>query len=289
MKNKKLLTKLSLLFIFLFACNLFWVDSLSASGISADAGLTPAANRWIFKTQFRLMQRDNHPTMNQEMTMQMYPVVIAYGLKSNIALMVRQAFVEKEMTMMGKTTNSSGFGDLLFMAKYRLVRVNKPTYTFGIAPTIGIELPTGNDAFSSNGYDLRFGTYFSGRRRRLSMDVNMLYIVNGIKKESDVSTEIGNEFSMVSALGYQISMGSDGNFSFTPVIESSYLKTWHDTNNGINLVNTGESLFLLSPGFKITKSSIIFESLFQIPVWQEQNGLQTERTSSFLIGIRIMN
>ncbi len=290
MKTYKISLGLLFVFIFFLAINLFRVDTVSASGISADAGLTPAANRWIFRTQFRAMKRDNHPTMTQnEMKTNMYPIVIAYGLKSNFTLMIRQAVIKKEMSMIGQTNSFSGLGDLLIMSKYRLIRINNAKYTLGIAPTFGLELPTGKDNVTSNSYDLHIGTYISGRARRLSMDMNFTYIVNGLAKTTDDGFSIGNQFSVISALGYQFSLGSEGNFSLTPVMESSYLKIVSDSQDGISVTNSGESLFFVSPGFKITWSSYIFESLIQFPIWQNQNGLQTERTPSLLVGIRLMN
>jgi hypothetical protein len=36
--------------------------SASAAGISVDAGLTPAEDRWIFRTQVRYMRRTDDPT-----------------------------------------------------------------------------------------------------------------------------------------------------------------------------------------------------------------------------------
>ena len=36
--------------------------SSQAAGISVDAGLTPAEDRWILRTQLRYMQRDDDPT-----------------------------------------------------------------------------------------------------------------------------------------------------------------------------------------------------------------------------------
>jgi hypothetical protein len=53
-------------------------------------------------------------------------------------------------------------------------------------------------------------------------------------------------------------------------------------------VNTGESFFFLSPGVKYTHSSFILEALIQFPVWQDQKGLQLERDTSGLVGMRYM-
>ena len=284
------LTSLSLFFIFLLIAVLFYSENISATGISIDAGLTPAANRIMFRTQMRYMERDNKLiSMSRDMKMYMFPVVVAYGLRPDWTVMVRQAFMRSEMTMMGQTTTNSDLGDLLLLSKYRLTRINKPNYTFGIAPTLGLEIPTGQDNFTSNSYDLRFGSYFSGRLRSLGMDLNITYIWNGMALTNDTNTDPGDEFAVEAAMAYQLSFGSDANFSVAPVLESSYQKISSDSENGITVANTGESVFLLSPGIKITRASFIFESLIQFPVWQDQNGLQMERGASLLIGIRLMN
>ena len=57
----------------------------------------------------------------------------------------------------------------------------------------------------------------------------------------------------------------------------------------VDLANSGESIILLSPGFKITRGSFIFESLVQFPIYQDQSGMQTERKTGFLVGFRLMN
>ena len=261
-----------------------------ATGISIDAGLTPAEGRWIFRTQMRYMQRDNDPTAAmREMNSYMFPFVVAHGVRSNLAVIVRQALVRREMTMMGATSTDAGLADLLVMAKYRLVRVNTAAYTFGIAPTIGLEMPTGADEFTSDTWDARLGFFVSGRAGFWGADVNVTYIWNGMGGTDDDGLDPGDEFSVESALAYRFPLGARADMTLEPVIESSYQKIMADAEADANVPGTGESVLLLSPGLKFTWSSYILEGLVQLPVWQDQSGQQTERAAGFLIGIRIMN
>ena len=281
---------MALLLALLLVTGLFDLRSASAAGISIDAGLTPAENRWMFRSQVRYMQRDNDESeAKRKMEAYIFPVVVAYGLRSDLTVMARQAFVRREMTMMGNQSSSSGLGDLLLLAKYKLLRINSPKYTIGIAPTLGLEFPTGKDEFSSNTYDIRMGGFFSGRMVPLGVDLNITYIWNGMAETGGVETDPGDEFMVQTALAYQMGVGSSSNMAIAPVIESSYLNVSSNSKDGEAIANTGESVLWLSPGFKFTWSSFILESLIQIPVWQNQEGMQTERAPTFLFGIRVMN
>ena len=290
MKTYKKLSGLILVLIALFAANTIMAGFVSAAGISIDAGLTPAENRWIFRSQMRFMQRDNDPTTaEREMKSYMLPVVVAYGIRSDLAIMIRQALRRNKIKMQGLSSTNTGLIDILLLAKYRLLRLNTPGYTIGISPTLGLEIPSGADNFTSNSWDLHLGTFVSGRSRSWGVDLNVTYVWNGMAKTSSADRDAGDEVSMESALAYQFGLGQNANFALAPVIEFSYLKISSDSKYGNTIANTGESVLLLSPGFKVTLSSIILESLLQFPLWQNQLGLQTERAPSFLIGIRIMN
>ncbi|MEE8404077.1 MAG: transporter, partial [candidate division Zixibacteria bacterium] len=290
MKTHKKPSGLMLVLITLFAANTIMAGFVSAAGISIDAGLTPAENRWIFRSQMRFMQRDSDPTPAQrEMKSYMLPVVVAYGIRSDLTIMIRQALRRNEIKMQGQSSSSTGLIDLLVLAKYRLLRLNTPSYTLGISPTLGIEIPSGADKFSSDSWDLHLGTFVSGRSRSWGIDLNVTYVWNGMAKTGSADRDPGDEFSMESALAHQFGLGPKADFALAPVIEFSYVSISSDSKDGITITNTGESVLLLSPGIKVTLSSIILESLLQFPLWQNQLGQQTERAPSFLVGIRIMN
>lgn len=222
------------------------------------------------------------------MKMYMFPAVVAYGLKPNLTLLIRQAASRSEMLMNGNSDSQSGLTDLFLLAKFRMSRVNTADYTIGLAPTIGLEIPTGQEGFTSDSWDLHLGYFVSGRRGPWGMDLNALYIWNGMAKTGDSDLELGDEYSADLAFAYQYGFGYDSEYAFAPVLEFNYKNINSNSIDDMAVENTGESFIQLSPGFKFTRSSFIVESLLQLPVWQDQEGLQTERDIGFLVGLRYM-
>lgn len=257
-----------------------------AGGISADAGLTPAQDKWILRTQMRFMQRSNDPMpMNREMEMYMFPMVVAYGLRPELTVMVRQPYARMDMTMNSATNRETGFGDLMVMAKYRALRYNSRRYTFGIAPLLGFILPTGQKPFAADGLGLKTGFFFSGRIVPWAGDLNVTYRWNGVTGGDDVVRN--EELEIIAALAHQINFGESARTALAPVLELSYNNLTQDRISGIKQPNTGESWLGVSPGLKVTYSSLIFEGLVRIPVWRNQIGLQPELGTGVLFGIRV--
>lgn len=285
MHNKKLISILTVGLL------LAVVSNLNAGGISADAGLTPALDKWVFRTQVRYSKADNDPSMmNVSTDMYMFPLVVAYGIRPDLTIMVRQPYMTMDMTMTRNmtetTTRSSGLGDLMLMAKYRAVRRNTPKYTLGIAPLVGVKLPTGGDNFTADAFALKTGLYVSARRVPWATDLNVTYTLNGLAGDDD--REENQVFESVGALAYQFSLSNDGRMAIAPVVEFSYDNASSVEIAGVTNSNTGESIFMISPGMKFTISSVIFESLLWIPVWQNQNGSQPEHAVGALFGLRVM-
>lgn len=263
--------------------------SAIASGISVDAGLTPSEDRWILRTQFGYMERREDPTsLDREMNMYAFRTVLAYGFRRNLTFMVRQSVMRREMLMAGSSSEENGLADLYLLGKYGMYRRNTPAYTFGIATTLGLEAPTGADAFSSDTWDIKPGFYMSWRSGPWASDLNIDYAWNGFADEGAGGINPGDEFSLDWAFAHQFSIRERADVSVTPVLEVSYRDVSPDRLNGNIVSNTGESVLYLSPGMKFTKSSLILEVLAQIPVQQDQRGTQLERGTNFLLGMRYM-
>ncbi|MDP6909840.1 MAG: transporter, partial [Flavobacteriales bacterium] len=204
-----------------------------AAGISVDAGLTPSEDRWIFRTQLRYMERNDDPgPMDRQMERYVWNNVLAYGLKRNLTLIVRQPIIRQEMSMVGSTRRNTGRGDLFLAAKYGIYRRNTADYTFGIAGTLGLELPTGEDAFSSDTWDLKPGVYMSVRNREWASDLSVTYLWNGIFGENSAGINPGEELSLDWALARQFSLGGSAEKSLSPVVELSYRDISSNRRNG---------------------------------------------------------
>lgn len=260
-----------------------------ASGISVDAGLTPAEDRWILRNQGTYMRRKNDPTlMHRRMSIYAFKTVLAYGIKPDLTLMARQTAKYRKMSMPGGVTRDAGLGDLLLMGKYEILRKNTRDSTFGIASTLGLELPTGAEAFTSDTWDIKPGLYTSWRSGPWATDFSAAYKWNGFADRGSGGVNPGNELSLDWAIAYQISIGDKADTSLTPVLELSYVNIWPDQLRGHDVTNTGEHVLYISPGLKFTKSSFIVEVLLQIPVNQSQRGTQLERGPRLLLGTRWM-
>lgn len=278
--------RISLIALALLA--LVCVNSL-ASGISVDAGLTPGEGRWIFRTQYRHIEWDDDPTMmEREMTMQMVPVVLAYGLDSKLTLMAMQPLMRRRMTMMGKTMTDEGFGDFFFMAKYKLYRKNTRHNIFGMAATLGLEAPTGSDEFTSDTWDLKPGMFASLRHGRWASDFSVAHKWNGFSDDAPGGFNPGDEFEADWAIAYQFPMNEKSTISLTPVLELNYRITSADTIKGKKLPHTGGSYLFVSPGLKFTRSSLILEMLVPVVVHEAPRGKQLKYKFGALLGVRYM-
>ncbi len=190
--------------------------------------------------------------------------------------------------MSSATERSTGLGDLFILAKYRAYRINTSRYTLGIAPTIGLELPTGEDPFTSETWDLNAGVYVSGRTGPWAVDFSLAFAWNDFADQRKDDANPGDELSLDWALAHQFSIGEKANLALAPVLELSYKNIWPDRANGRDISDTGESILYLSPGGKWSMSWLILEALVRIPVWQDQRGSQLKRDVGMLIGSRLM-
>lgn len=264
-----------------------WAQTVHATGITADVGLTPPLDRWIFRSQLRYLERQEDSSPNgQEMEMYMMPVVVAYGLRPELTVIARQPFLHREMAMPMGNMNDTGYGDFSLITKYRMFRVNRPEYILGIAPILGLECPTGDDDFGSDTWDLLTGVFVSGRTGPSGVDLNLEYKLNGLgDRGGDLP---GDELTTTVALAYQFTLNDDATMSLWPVLEISHTYTEPDRQSGHTTPNSGEEILLLSPGLKFARQSFMLELLVQFPVHQDQRGNQMERGIGGLIGVRYM-
>ena len=260
--------------------------SLFPAGISVDAGLTPAQNRWIFRTQMRYMQRRDDPTaMNREMVTVAAPLVVAYGVTPSLTLMAREILIRRNMIMGGSGTITYGRSDILAMAKYKLLRRNTRHSSLGVAAVLGLEPPLGSGKFTSETWDLVTGLNGSFRFDALAIDGDMRAVWNGIGERD---TRSGDVLSLNVAAAYRFAVGTGAAVAFAPVLESGFTFVSRDIVDGAEKEATGESVAYVSPGAKLTVSSFIVEALLQIPTWQDRPSTALSRGVGGLVGIRVM-
>lgn len=259
----------------------------SAAGISVDAGLTPAENRWMIRVQSRQMGATSQPsTPTRQMKSQANVFIAAYGLRPNITLIGMQGWMKKEMTMMGVLNKSSGLADLNLLIKYLIHRTNTRHQTLGIAATVKFTLPTGEDDFSNDYWSFTPGFYLSLRRDTWAIDASTTYRIQDIFSQQAEMTR-GQEYTLDAAVARQFPLKAFKNMALAPVLEFNLLLDQADQSLSIQTSNT-ESVVFLSPGIKYTYGSLILESLIQVPIWEKAPITSLEKDVRWRIGLRFM-
>jgi hypothetical protein len=273
----------SRIYIFILTCLLFLSSfQVCATGISVDAGLTPAEDRWIVRTQYRQMSMD--ATMHQ-MNTDMFMAVVAYGYTRDVTIMIRQMAVSRVMTMSGNEKTSSGLTDLAVLGKFGVYRKNTRNVILALAATLALKMPTGAKDISTGTWDWQAGIYGSWRSMRWGNDLNLTYTWNDFTGRAPSGINPGDVIGIDAAFSYQFSLGSSGETSLTPVLELNYRYSMANLSEGQDVGGDG-SIFFISPGLKFTYDSFILEVLIQNPVNQTyQNSDQNRRG---LIGFRYM-
>ena len=218
------------------------------------------------------------------MTTDMHVFNLAYGVRPQLTLMIMQGWANRKSDMMGQ---ASGRNDMTLMAKYRLLRVNTRETTLGVAATIKLLIPTGEEPFTTDYWSVSPGIFLSQRWNTWALDASTEFRFNDLFDNRDDSLQRGWEISTNCAIARQIALGDNSAFSFAPVLEMTGSVTQPDMPAHVSF-NFRESMIFLSPGMKLTYQSLILEVLWQYPLWQDIPDSAMEYSSKGLVGIRYM-
>jgi hypothetical protein len=264
---------LVLIFLFFYTSGMI----IKAGGISVDAGLTPAQDRFILRTQYRFMSMNN--TMMTAKT-HMIPMVVAYGVTSGFSLMARGMYVHR--TFSNNTETHNGFNDLYVLSKFRLYRKNTASYVLGIAPHIASNIPIGDTEISMRTWNPEIGLNVSYRPRFFAIDISTSYTFIDLLGKSEMNS--GNIYEMNVAFSSIHPFKRGGNNAISPVIEINYSNESAKRDED----NSSNEILFISPGVSFIHSSLVLEALIQIPVYQRvaENGMN--KKSKLIFGVKYM-
>jgi len=230
----------------------------AGQGISFDAGLTPAQGRFILRTQYRQMEASS---VNTDMTTRMVPLVVAYGVRRDVTLVVRNMYFHR--TFSTTDVNLSGINDPYLLVKYKLFRKNTSAWVLGVAPHLAVNVPVGTVGIGTNTWNPDIGLNISFRPRFYAVDFSMNYRIEDITVKSADSGP--DQFAANLAASRMVPLNASGSSALAPVIEMNYLR---DVGTGGD-ATAGEQIVMLSPGCSFITSAFTIEALLQLPVYQE--------------------
>jgi len=262
-----------LMLVFFYASGMM----VQAGGISVDAGLTPAQDRYILRTQYRFMSMNN--TMMTAKT-HMIPMVVAYGVTSGFSLMARGMYVHR--TFSNNIEPQTGFNDLYLLSKFRLYRKNTARYVLGIAPHIASNIPIGNTDISKRTWNPEIGLNVSYRPRFFAIDISTSYTFIDLLGKSEMNS--GNIYEMNVAFSSIHPLKKGGNNAISPVIEINYSHVSANRDED----NSSNEILFISPGVSFIHSSLVLEALIQFPIYQKATENVMNQNSKLIFGIKYM-
>jgi len=265
----------SWILLILFFC--LPLGRILAGGISVDAGLTPAQNRWIMRMQYRYMEMHNS---SMTTTSHMVPFVVAYGVTPKFTLMTRGMYVNKTNSM--DHTHKGGIGDVYLLSKFKLYRINTPSYVFGIAPHIASNIPVGTVGISSRTWNPEVGINISYRPRFWAIDLSSSYTFSDLTGRSE--TNDNDIFELNTAISVFFPFKNNTSSVLSPVLEFNFT---HEVNYS-DRVTTGPEILFISPGMSFIHSSLVLEGLIQFPVYQKTDNHLMNQKAKLILGIRYM-
>lgn len=260
-------------------------SSVQAVGINTDNALPVAKQHFVVRTQAWYTFADNDPSGTGRRLHQLqFPTVLVYGATAKTALFGMVPFIYRDLSE-GET---GGIGDLTFLVRQEIAKKDWPLKTWRLALLGGIEIPSGDDPFSSHSIDFPLGLVTSFQTHRLEIDADVHYKINTI----GASTDHGDNLFYNLAYQHRVfpwrlpEAGIPNQLNL--VLEMNGQWTQKDkTVGGTVNANSGGNTIFLSPGIQYVMKRVILETSFQYPIFQEPNGSQLKTTFAVNGGARI--
>ena len=246
-------------------------------GISFDAGLTPAQNRLILRSQYRSFNASDGMMSTHT---QMVPLVVAYGVRPGITLMMRNMYMRQ--TMGGSNDVMNRLMDPLLLAKLRLYRKNTAYWVLGVAPHLATNVPIGLSGMDTRRWNPEIGMNTSFRPRFLSFDLSAVYQVYDLFAQNEFSG--GGEFRVNSAFSSVVPVTAGGEIAIAPVLEMNYFRRNNRETDG----SLFQQLLFVSPGASFISSLLTLEMLLQVPVYQHDPVSNTDQGARIIAGLKLM-
>ena len=254
------------------------VSAHAQAPINSNVALQPSKGGVIIRQQFRYNTGEKSAAVGDLDIEQLSSnTTLVFGVTNELTLILDSPLVlsrRLENKAAGIDSTDSGFADLRFLTKIRLYRDDfGPNNTTRLDLIGGLELPTGNDAFSTDSIDPIFGGVFTHIVGRHAFNADAIWKFNtaGGNRSADL---------LMYDLAYSYRLSPETYASTKPTALFGSLEL-----NGFSETNGVHELFL-SPGIQYVMTHWIVEATVQIPVRQNLD-YRAERDPIVKIGFRV--
>ncbi len=251
---------------------------------------TPGKGRFYFREQFSYVKQDDDPSP-YDRTIEKLVVLsrFSYGINSQLAVNVDVPLIyanERSPALShhgaGKGTDEMGVGDISVDLKWRPFQWDLgPVDTVRVAFVGGLEIPTYDKEFSSDGFDPYFGVIFTGVMGRHGVNQSVRYKVNTNGQEYPTIPGDGNSNALFYDTSYLFRLLPD---EYAADTKGSLYLTAELT--GIYEMN-GDNEILLGPGVLYEAQGFAVEAAVGLPIVRDVN--ERPRTDIVVtIGFRLL-
>ncbi len=284
---------------------LFLSSTLALAGpITFNTALPVAKRDGILRVQYFRFQATDDPTaLNRNVSVNAVPIVLGYGATPRLALFgivpIQRNSLEVN-TPMGRVERSvSGFGDILFIARYTAYQLDRHGSTIRLAPFGGIKFPTGrhddSDRFGtiprpiqlgSGSWDALAGAVFTWQTFQWEFDADAGYR----KNTRHDAFRFGNQTFLDASFQYRVwpgKLGAKGvpHFLFA-VLETNLTHDQKNESAGLSDPTTGGTNWHIDPGLQYVTPDYIIEAVVQIPAAQRLHGTALREDYRVSVGFR---
>ena len=244
--------------------------------INSNVALQPSKGQLILRQQFRYSEAEfERGSTDLDIRLLTSSTTAVYGVRDNFTLLLNVPTVLSRRiknNATGESDTDGGLADVTTLAKVRLYRNDfGPTDTARFSLLGGLELPTGQDAFSSVSVDPIVGGVGTVTFGRNYMSADVLW-----------------KFNTAGALAGEDLLRYNAAYSYRLWPDEYEVGQTTQLNgllelNGFHWTDGDDGLFL-SPGIQYITRRWIAEATVQLPIWQE---LDSRPETEFVIGVSV--
>ncbi len=248
----------------------------SAAGLNTNVALTPPEDGWIVRAQWRYSRLGNDPTsLGRKVDLSLQPITAVYGVMADLALQATIPIVYRKIAFeSGAEQSDTGVGDIPLLAKYRFYQKDAPGVTTRWAAIGGLEVPTFDDAFSSESFDPIIGIVWTHQERDWWIDWDVLYKFNtagGLDGDDELRGDVAASVRLL--YGESDTIGPWGLYAIAEL--------------NANYFTDGSVQVFGSPGIQWITSNVILEAGVQLPMVQDLASPRLERDFTVVLSLRV--
>ena len=282
--------RVSVVLLGVFASNVLWAQPITfpTSMSVGDKDLFVRVQPWYIRSE-------NDPSgRNRKLTEWNIRLMGIYGLTSKTALFVVAPYIDRSWEDGGRWSNSNGFGDVELFLRRTIIEKNWARRTFSISPFVGVKLPVGEETqkgfpewhtLGSGSVDYLVG--FAIRDATLGKP-HRFFSARYMFNTQANGFERGDTFEVNAAIKPGLASWetkSGGLVGVNGMLESRVHWQNNHKRNGQRVVDTGGTVWSVTPGIVYTTHRLIFEMALRIPLVQQLNGNALKNDYQALVGV----